>query len=57
MVATSASAWTPRTSREGAWSAQVQYRPPGSHSWVIRAFPGAGVREDTTRPLTRGGVK
>ena len=32
---------------EGAWTAQVQYRPPGSHSRVIGAFPAEDVREDT----------
>jgi hypothetical protein len=32
---------------EGAWTAQVQYRPPGSHSRVIGAFPAEHVRGDT----------
>jgi hypothetical protein len=32
----------------GAWTAQVQYRPPDSHSRVIGAFPAEHVREDTT---------
>ena len=32
----------------GAWFAQVQYRPAGSHSRVIGAFPAEDVREDTT---------
>jgi len=31
---------------DGAWFAQVQYRPPGSHSRVIGAFPAEDVRED-----------
>lgn len=33
---------------DGAWEAQEQYRPPGSHSRVIGAFPAEHVREDDT---------
>jgi hypothetical protein len=32
---------------EGARTAQVQYRPPGSHTRVIGAFPAEDVCEDT----------
>lgn len=32
---------------EGAWTAQVQYQPPGGHSRVIGTFPAGQVREDT----------
>jgi hypothetical protein len=35
---------------DSACEAQVQYRPPGSHSEVIRAFPAEHVREDYTDP-------
>jgi len=32
----------------GAWVAQVQYQPAGTHSRVIGAFPDEDVREDPT---------
>jgi hypothetical protein len=49
-----ASVWCPGELRmwtqddDGAWFAQVQYRPPGGHSRVIGAFPAEDVREDYT---------
>ena len=44
--------WT--QDNDGAWFAQVQYRPPGSHSPMIGAFPAEDVREDyTDRPRGR----
>jgi len=38
--------WTPDD--DGASFAQVQYRPPGSHSKVMEAFSTEDVREDYT---------
>lgn len=32
---------------DGTWTAQVQYRPPGTHTRVIGTFPAERVREDT----------
>ena len=41
---------------DGAWFAQVQFRPPGSHSRVIGAFPAEDVRYGLHRPLTRAAL-